>query len=150
MKRYEKSTLIACKIEALFAFHLDLNNLRAITPPDTKVELLEEIASPKEGDIVRLRSVSYFIPALWEVEIETLRAPTLLVDIALKSPFAYWKHSHIFTDLGDGMCKLKDVVEYRAPLGFVGEWFDFVIQHQLSNMFAYRHGKTIQILEGVT
>jgi ligand-binding SRPBCC domain-containing protein len=148
MKKYEKTSLIACNIEELFAFHLDLNNLKAITPKDTKVTLIGELFTPKEGDILKLKTVKNFIPIIWEVQIEKVQKPHLLVDLALKSPFKYWKHSHIFTQKANGFCELKDLVEYEAPFGFFGELFDFFIVRELAKMFRYRHEVTQKILGG--
>ena len=147
MKRFEKVSLIRCSINELFTFHLDLNNLANITPKDTKVTLLNEMFIPREGDVLRLHTVKNFIPMVWEVEIYKVVSPSLLVDIALKSPFTFWKHSHIFTDKGDGICELKDVVEYIVPLGFLGRWFDFFIKRELKKMFTYRHDMTKKRLE---
>ena len=111
MKFFEKTCLINCDIEKLFAFHLDTNNLKVITPLDTKVELLNKDFIPHEGGIVKIKSVKNFIPTTWEVKIEKLDSPNILIDIAIKSPFKYWKHSHIFTKKGS-RCELKDIVEY--------------------------------------
>lgn len=147
MKRYEKSSRLKCDIDKLFNFHLDLNNLKTITPKDTKVTLLNEMFVPKEGDILRLRTVKNFIPIVWEVQIEKLDYPTLLVDVALKSPFGFWKHSHIFTDLGDGYCELKDAVEYKPPFGFIGNIFSFIIEYELKKMFNFRHEITKKLIE---
>lgn len=147
MKSYEKVSVIQCSVDELFAFHLDLNNLKNITPKDTKVTLLNEMFTPKEGDILRLHTVKNFIPMIWEVEIYKIVSPNLLVDIAIKSPFSFWKHSHIFTDKGDGLCELKDLVEYTAPFGFLGRWFDFFIKRELEKMFDYRHKVTHDILD---
>ncbi len=146
MKTYEKTSLIACKIEDLFSFHLDLNNLKVITPENTKVTLIGELFTPKEGDILRLKTVKNFIPIVWEVLIQKVQKPHLLVDLALKSPFKYWEHSHIFTQKENGFCELKDVVRYEALLGFVGELFDFFIQHEMAKMFGHRHKVTQKIL----
>lgn len=148
MKTYEKSSLISCTIEELFRFHLDLNNLKAITPKDTKVSLVGELFTPKEGDILKLKTVKNFIPITWEVLIDKVQEPHLLVDLALKSPFKYWKHSHVFTQKANGLCELRDVVHYEAPFGFIGELFDFYISHELAKMFAYRHEVTQKILGG--
>lgn len=147
MKTYEKVSLIQCSVDELFAFHLDLNNLIHITPKETKVTLLNEMFVPKEGDVLRLHTVKNFIPMIWEVEIYKVVSPTLLVDLAQKSPFSFWKHSHIFTDKGDGFCELKDLIEYKAPFGFLGRWFDFLIRHELNKMFTFRHQVTKEMLE---
>ena len=144
---YEKTSLIECSIEELFEFHLDLNNLQAITPKDTKVSLAGELFTPKEGDILRLKTVKNFIPIDWDVLIQKVQKPNILVDLALKSPFSFWEHSHIFTQKENGMCELKDVVEYKAPFGFVGVLFDFFVRYELEKMFTYRHEITKKILE---
>lgn len=147
MKIYEKTSLIKCNIDDLFNFHLDLNNLKKITPKNTKVTLLDEIFTPKEGDVLRLHTVKNFIPIVWEVKIAKVMLPNLLVDIALRSPFKSWKHSHIFIDLGDGFCELKDRVEYKLPFGILGGCLNFLVENQLESMFSYRHKITQQTLE---
>lgn len=147
MKTYEKSSLITCNIDTLFAFHIDLNNLKSITPKDTKVTLLNDAFIPKKGDVLHLHTVKNFIPMLWEVQINQLVYPNLLVDVALKSPFSFWKHSHIFMDKGNGVCELRDRVEYKAPFGLIGRWFDFIVRYELKKMFNYRHKITKEILE---
>ncbi|TKI69435.1 SRPBCC family protein [Sulfurimonas crateris] len=147
MKIFEKSSRMECDIEALFDFHLDLNNLKTITPKDTKVTLLEEMFTPKKGDILRLRSAKGFISTTWEVEIRELQRPNLLLDVALKSPFKLWKHSHIFRQLEDGVCELTDRVEYELPFGIFGALFYPVTQKELDKLFTYRHDVTRDILE---
>lgn len=147
MKIYEKTSLIACDIEALFDFHIDFNNLKAITPKDTKVTLIGEIFTPKKGDILRLKTVKNFIPTTWEVEIREVQKPNLLLDVGLKSPFKHWVHSHIFTQRENGMCELKDIVEYELPFGIIGEAFDFFVRKEFAEMFSYRHEVTKNILE---
>jgi len=146
MKTFEKTTFINCTIDELFEFHLNMNNLKAITPLDTDVELINKDFIPHEGGVVKIRTVKHFIPTTWEVKIQKLQSPNLLVDVAVKSPFKYWEHSHIFTSKGS-ICELKDVVKYELPFGKIGEFFDFLIQKELKNMFDYRHKITKGLLE---
>lgn len=145
MKKFEKISTINCKIEDLFNFHLDMKNLENITPPNTKVDLINKDFVPHEGGILKIKTVKNFIPTTWEVKIDKIEEPNLLVDIALKSPFKYWKHSHVFTQKGN-ICELKDVVEYELPFGAIGNFFDFFIQKELRDMFDYRHKVTKEIL----
>ena len=93
MRSFEKVSIIKnCTIEQLFDFHLDVSNLKKITPPDTKVELLNKDFTPFEGGILDIKTIKNFIPTTWQVKIEKLQKPNLLVDVALKSPFEYWEH----------------------------------------------------------
>jgi ligand-binding SRPBCC domain-containing protein len=144
---YEKATLLRTSQRALYEFHLDVANLELISPKDVKVTLLNKDFTPREGEVLRLRTVKNFIPMVWEVRIEKMEEPRLLVDLALKSPFAFWKHSHIFTEIDEEFCELKDVVEYDLPLGFIGRVFHFFVARELEKMFAFRHGVTQQQLE---
>lgn len=149
MQTFEKVSIIKnCTIEELFDFHLDISNLKNITPPDTKVELLNKDFVPHEGGVLKIRTVKHFIPTIWEVRIDRLQRPNLLVDIAVKSPFKYWEHSHIFTKRGN-VCELKDVVNYELPLGKIGAFFNFFIKKELENMFEFRHKVTKELLSKI-
>ena len=147
MYYFEKKSLIECDINALFHFHLDVSNLKAISPKGISVTLLNKNFQAKEGEILRLKTVKNFIPMIWEVKIEQLNEPTLLVDVALKSPFKTWKHSHIFTQKENNLCELKDVVEYTLPLWFLNPLANIFIKNELQSMFNFRHSVTKELLE---
>ena len=120
METFEKTTLIDCSAKELFDFHLDTNNIKLITPKHTKVELLDYEDSTYEGKIVKLKTTRAFICMNWIIQIEKLKYPNLMVDIALKSPFSYWEHSHIFTQKGN-LCELKDSIKFKLPFGIFGK-----------------------------
>lgn len=146
MRKIEQVSFIDCKVKDLFEFHLDSNNISKITPPQIKVELLNDDGQTYEGKIVKIKSTKLFIPTYWEVEIEKLIKPNLLIDVALKSPFKFWKHQHIFTQKGN-MCELKDIIEFKMPFGIFGKIFQPFIENDIKKMFEYRHQKTKEILE---
>lgn len=147
MAIYQRSTLIECSQAALYAFHLDVENLTKITPKGVSVELLNEDFVPHEGGVLHIKSVKNFIPMKWEVLIEKMDAPRLLVDVAIRSPFTMWRHSHIFTQYNETQCELKDVVEFTLPFGAIGRLFDAFVIKELEAMFAFRHRLTKEILE---
>lgn len=141
-----KTTLIDCELEKLFEFHLDSKNITKITPKNIKVELLNDDTKTFEGKIVKIKTTKFFIPTYWEVKIEKLQKPDILIDVAVKSPFKYWKHQHIFTKR-DSKCELKDIIEYELPFGLLGKIIAPFISLDIKNMFEYRHEKTKEILE---
>lgn len=140
------STLINCTIDEIFDFHTDTNNIKLITPSHTKVELIDYEDGFYEGKIIKLKTTRTFVPIVWIVKIEKYQYPNLMVDVAVKSPFSFWEHSHIFTQKGD-MCELKDVVRYKVPFGIFGKLIAPFIKKDIQNMFAYRHKQTKMILE---
>lgn len=146
MKSITKTTFINCSIDELFDFHLDSNNITKITPPNIKIELLDEDTTTFEGKIVKIKTTKFFIPTSWEVKIQKLDKPNILVDVAVKSPFKYWKHQHIFTKKGN-LSQLKDVIEYELPFGILGSIVAPFIELDIKNMFDYRHKKTKELLE---
>ncbi|QKJ26884.1 hypothetical protein ACBT_0972 [Aliarcobacter cibarius] len=137
----EQTSLIDCTVEELFNFHLDTNNIKLITPKHTKVELLNYEDKTYEGKLVKLKTTRAFIPIYWIVKIDKLQYPNLLVDVALKSPFAYWEHSHIFTQK-ETKCELKDVIKFELPFGIFGKILAPLVKKDIKNMFEYRHFQT--------
>lgn len=146
MQTFIKSSYINCDTKSLFDFHLDTNNLTKITPTNIKVELLTKDFKPVVSQILKIKSTKYFIPMIWEVKIEKIDEPSLLVDIALKSPFKFWEHKHIFINHGN-ISELKDVITFKMPFGILGDLLSFFVKKDLQNMFDYRHKITKNILE---
>lgn len=146
MQTFIKSSYINCDVKSLFDFHIDTNNLQKITPNDTKVELLTKDFKPIASQILKIKATKYFIPMNWEVKIEKIDEPNLLVDLALKSPFAFWEHKHIFIKHGN-MSELKDVVTFKMPFGFIGKLLEVFVIKDLQKMFDFRHKITKEILE---
>lgn len=146
MITYTQTSTISCEIEDLFNFHLDTSNIKAITPPDTVVTLLNPEITPHEGAVIRIKTVKFFIPTYWEVQISQLESPQLLVDTALRSPFKFWRHTHAFREV-EGGCELKDVIEYELPFGWLGKLVGGFIAKDIAAMFSYRHERSKALLE---
>lgn len=146
-KRVTFTSFIACTQEALFDFHTDSANIQKITPPNTKVELLNEDTRTYEGKVMRLKTTRWLFATYWDVVIQKLERPKILVDVALRSPLAYWRHEHIFTQKDEG-CELCDSIEYELPFGIFGALVAPLFASDLAKMFTYRHAKTKEILEG--
>jgi len=146
METITKSTFINCTLEELFNFHLDTNNIKLITPKHTKVELIDYEEKTYEGKIIKLQTTRAFVPIHWIVKIEKYQYPNLMVDVAVKSPFAFWEHQHIFTQKGN-MCELKDAIRYELPFGIFGKIIAPLIKKDIHNMLDYRHKQTKLLLE---
>jgi len=146
MKNITKTTFINCQLDELFDFHMNVNNIKKITPKNIKVELLDFDISKYECKIINIRTTKYFISTHWKVRIDKTQRPNLLVDVAVQSPFKSWKHQHVFTQKGN-VCELKDIIEYEMPFGFLGKIIAPFVERDIINMFDYRHKKTKSILE---
>jgi ligand-binding SRPBCC domain-containing protein len=141
-----KKSFINCSVDELFDFHLDTNNIIKIIPKNIEVELLNTDNHTYEDKIIKLKTTRFFVSVYWEVKIEKLEKPNMLVDVAIKSPFVYWKHQHIFTKKGN-VTELKDIIEYKLPFGVIGKLLNIFVDYDIRKMFEFRHLNTKKILE---
>ncbi len=103
-----------------------------------------------EGALVTMRMRQRPIPfaMTWRVRIDEVSAPHRVVDVAERSPFAEWRHEHIFTALDDGRTRMTDRVTYRLPGGPLGVLADRIaVRRQLASAFEERHRRTRAVLE---
>lgn len=146
MKTIIKTSLINCSLEKLFDFHMNIKNIKKITPSTIKVELLDYDKRKYECKIINIRTTKYFIATHWKIRIDKMERPNILVDVAVQSPFKSWKHQHVFTRKGS-VCELKDIIEYEIGFGILGKMAAPFIKSEITSMFDYRHKQTKSILE---
>jgi ligand-binding SRPBCC domain-containing protein len=142
MATFQHSSIIPASTEELFRFHENPENLRAISPPGLKI--LEISAAPRAriGEDFHVAVQQGPVTLRWTGRWENVEAPTRLVDTAVRSPFRYWRHEHLFAP-GEGGSRLTDRVEFRLPWflgGLIGDLFVRLIIFPV--MFAARHRAT--------
>lgn len=145
----EFETIIECTPEALFAFHEDTNNLPFITPPDTSVEIIDIDKELKEGNMAVLKIKKSLLSFVWELVFEKVEYPSLIVDVATKSPFKSFRHEHQFIKVDENHTLLKDTVTFSLPFGILstpGVWF---VKYDMKKMFKFRHIQTKRMIEGL-
>lgn len=146
----ERSVEIAARVEAVFAFHLDTRNAPLISPGGTRISDVAGTFPVVPGTAVTMRMRQRPMPfsSLWRIRIEEVHAPERIVDVAERSPFAEWRHEHLFIALADGRTRMTDRVLYRLPGGPVGRLADrLVLRRRLEWAFAERHRRTRDLLE---
>ncbi|MCX6366707.1 MAG: SRPBCC family protein [Armatimonadetes bacterium] len=148
------TTEIAASQEALFAFHDGTEALTKITPPGTRVRLIDAPAKLTQGVVFTLvvSQPPVFVPLRWRCEFLIWEPPLRFVDrqVPGSGPFAFWEHEHRFEALDAKRSQLTDTITYTPPFGPLGKLADALfIRKQLTEMFAYRHRVTKAALEGV-
>lgn len=140
---------IACSVEELWEFHSDAKALKSLTPPGKKMTPVSTDLAVRKGAIHELKFSVFGIPGRWVAEIVEASPPSRFVDLARKSPFAYWRHTHEFLPTDErGVSLLRDTVEYKPPLGLLGALANrLFISKDIDAMFAYRHAVTKDKLE---
>ena len=146
----ERSMEIVAPVEDVFAFHLDTRNAALISPAGTRILGVEGTFPVVSGALVTMRMRQRPMPfaMTWRVRIEDVTAPGRIVDVAERSPFAMWRHEHLFTALGPDRTRMTDRVTYRLPGGSLGRLADRIaVRRQLSSAFEERHRRTRDLLE---
>jgi hypothetical protein len=58
---FTKCSTIKCTTKELYDFHMDTNNIKYITPLDTKVEIVDISIPLKKGSIIKIKATKFFI-----------------------------------------------------------------------------------------
>jgi len=144
---YQRKTLINTTPKELFNFHMDFKNVKVITPKDIKVEILEKPDNLKEGEIIKVKSTKMFISQLWEVKVTKIIENKEIIDVAIKSPFSFWKHRHIFKKTIEGT-ELIDEIEFELPFGLLNKIGEPIFAKLiLEDMFSKRQYLTKKYFE---
>jgi len=135
--------------QQLWDFHADpATALPRLTPPGFAVKLVHIDEPYGKGAELEMRTRAF--PLVWQrwvARIVEFDPPHGFVDIAERSPFASWRHEHIFEARGPQQSRLIDRVTYTAPFGPLGRMFDpLLIRPRLQAMFAHRHRVTAEDL----
>jgi ligand-binding SRPBCC domain-containing protein len=142
---------IAAPVSAAFAFHLDTRNAALVAPAGTRVVGVDGRFPVQAGDLVTLRMRRRPLPLTlaWRVRIEIVEPGRRIVDVAERSPFALWRHEHLFRPLGPGRTLMTDRVTYRLRGGRLGDLAQrLVVGRLLESAFADRQRRTRALLEG--
>jgi ligand-binding SRPBCC domain-containing protein len=145
---FQASTPLAAPPQAVFAFHENPRNIARIAPPSLRIQLVEcnEHAAP--GADFRIRASQFGMPIDWTGRWETVEPPRLLVDVSVRSPFAHWRHSHIFDPHPSGTL-MTDRVECLLKGGLAGALATHIAMPLVfAGMFRARHNATRKFFAG--
>ena len=146
----ERTQIVRQPLVETFRFFSEPRNLERLTPAFLKFKFLSpppEVLRP--GDVVDYQIRLYGVPVHWRTRIEVVEAPNRFVDVQEKGPYALWRHSHTFRDIGGGQTEVKDRVEYAMPLGVLGEIaYRLFVARSLARIFEYRERELAAIMRG--
>lgn len=72
------------------------------------------------GDTVTWRARHFGVYWRMTSRIAAYDPPGYFVDEQIAGPFARWRHAHYFEPDGTGGTRMRDVVDFAAPLGLLG------------------------------
>ena len=139
---YQRSTPLRATPAEVFAFHENPRNIARIAPPSLRIQSVECHEKAAPGGTFRIRASQFGLPIDWTGRWEEVESPRLLVDGALRSPFAHWRHSHIFEPHPEGTL-MTDRVECLLKGGTAGALATrLALPLVFTGMFRARHAAT--------
>lgn len=145
----ERSIEIDCSAERLFRFHRDTRNAPRVSP-DVEFVQIEGNFPLDDGDeilvVMRQRPIPFKIR--WRMRVEAVVLNQAVIDVAIESPFDYWRHEHRFEALGPGRSRLTDRITYVPPYGPIGAIGDkLIVNRMLRKTFEKRQLVTKRLME---
>jgi ligand-binding SRPBCC domain-containing protein len=110
-----REQFVPARLDRIFGFFSNPYNLSLITPP----RLHFRVVTPnplvmRAGLTIDYRLRLAGLPLHWRSLISTFDPPYCFVDEQLVGPYASWRHTHRFEQVGQGTL-LKDEVVYALP-----------------------------------
>ncbi len=139
---------VRARVEDVFDFHADLDNLKRISPEDTEIDIIRADTPLSLGSEVHLRVKDRLLNNVWKLVITEFEPPHRFVDKQISGVFKAWIHEHSFEALSETESRVLDTVRYELPLGFLGRIFGRgTAERRLAEMFSHREKMTKRLLE---
>lgn len=136
----ERRLQIARSRSEVFRFFSDPFNLERITPRFLRFRILSSRPIVLAAGTHLEYSLALFgVRFRWKTLIEQWLPEESFVDVQLSGPYRLWRHTHIFTKLGDDRTLMIDRVEYALPGGaFAKPAHALFVAPVLKRIFDYR------------
>ena len=149
MKLYQIKTNqeLPISIDKAWKFFSNPNNLKDITPGEMNFNIISGAdKSIFAGQIIQYKvSPIMGINLNWVTEITHVKEHEYFVDEQRFGPYALWHHKHFFRKINGGIL-MEDVVDYKIPLGLIGQFAHFIfVKNKLKKIFKYRHDKLVKL-----
>ena len=110
-----------------------------MTPPSLGFHVLGKSTEAIEsGTTIDYKLNLHGVPLRWRSRITDWSAGKSFVDIQEKGPYRLWRHTHEFVPFAGGTL-LRDLVEYRLPLGVIGDTLaGWKVDRDVAEVFAFR------------
>lgn len=97
------------------------------------------------GQIIQYIVTPLFgIKTKWVTEITHVQEGHYFVDEQRFGPYALWHHKHFIKEIPGGV-EMEDIVDYKVPLGFLGQLVHpFLVKPKLQEIFNYREKALIE------
>lgn len=147
MHSLTRTQRLPISVSEAWKFFSSPDNLKTITPPYMGFD----IKSGGGVDMYAGMLIKYTvkpllgIPMTWVTEITHVENGKFFVDEQRVGPYAIWHHQHHFKEIPNGV-EMTDIVNYKLPLGIIGEWIEpLIVKSKVESIFEFRNKKMIEL-----
>lgn len=145
MKIYtlHKKQNLPISVDKAWHFLSSPENLKTITPDYMGFNILSGADRPMfPGQIIQYIVTPILgIKTKWVTEITHVKDKEYFVDEQRFGPYALWHHKHFIKEI-DGGVEMEDIVDYKLPLGILGQLVHpILVKPKLEEIFNYRTKK---------
>jgi len=133
----------------VFDFFSKAENLETLTPPWLHFRILtSQPVQMRQGTTIAYQLRVRGMPLRWLTEIRLWRPPFEFVDVQVKGPYKFWRHTHYFRESDRGT-RIVDIVDYTLPFGPLGRLVHRLqVAEDLSKIFDYREERVRTVFGG--
>ncbi|SHF57442.1 Ligand-binding SRPBCC domain-containing protein [Salegentibacter echinorum] len=149
MKIYTKRSIqkLPISLQEAWDFLSSPENLKTITPDYMSFDIL----SGGDRSMFPGQIIQYIVTPIagiktkWVTEITHVKDKEYFVDEQRFGPYSLWHHKHFIKEI-DGGVEMEDIVDYKLPMGFLGQMVHpFLVAPKLNEIFDYRREKLIEL-----
>lgn len=145
MKIYTKHAIQKLPItkQQAWEFLSSPKNLATITPDYMGFNILSGADRPMyAGQIIQYIVTPVLgIKTKWVTEITHVKEGEYFVDEQRFGPYALWHHKHFIKEI-DGGVEMEDIIDYKVPMGWLGQLVHpIIVKPKLNEIFEYRTKK---------
>ncbi len=125
------TTDIHAPIEACFGLARDIGfHVRSLEHTNERVVAGRADGLIELGETVTWQAKHLGMTRRMTVEITAMDRPTHFRDVQTDGPFKHFVHDHFFEDLGDGVTRMSDQIDFVSPFGLLGQAADRMVMRR--------------------
>jgi uncharacterized protein (TIGR01777 family) len=142
MPIFEKRTRLDASAEEAFAWHARPGAFERLTPPGARLRTVSASGGIRDGAHRVMRLGRGPLRWHWVAVHSGYEEGRQFRDEQVYGAFAHWVHTHRFEPIGEAACEYVDHVDYRLPLGVIGERLGGPpTERILRRTFDFRHAR---------
>lgn len=149
MKIYQLHSIqkLPISLNEAWEFLSNPKNLKTITPNYMGFEIISGAEKPMfAGQIIQYIVTPVLgIPTKWVTEITHVQDKHYFVDEQRFGPYDLWHHKHFLKEIEGGV-EMEDIIDYKIPLGILGQLMHpIIVKPKLNEIFEFRRKKLIEL-----